>query len=130
YIVSWSLLFSNAPATSVIYTLSLHDALPIFQRRFLSLLGRGGGGECSDEWLCVWIRGTPRFETTGFGMMPMLGATPKLGETPRLGVSTIFLRSSVWKSEAVTTRNRFDGTYLTHDCASLSGRSIITIPCM
>src|SRR5256714_13875372 len=47
---SWRLFFFNDTATTEIYTLSLHDALPIFQRR-RSLRGAGtdhgrGGGRC------------------------------------------------------------------------------------
>src|SRR6478672_13277210 len=42
--------FFNDTATTEIYTLSLHDALPIFGRAGLSGGGPGRGGQASSVW--------------------------------------------------------------------------------
>ena len=42
-----SIFFFNGSATTEIYPLSLHDALPIF--------GGGGGCVCACVWVCVWV---------------------------------------------------------------------------
>src|SRR3712207_7662963 len=52
-IVVFSFFFFNDTATTEIYTLSLHDALPISMERFLTALGL----DCTDRWTVggAWV---------------------------------------------------------------------------
>src|SRR5712675_3413375 len=48
------LFFFNDTATTEIYTLSLHDALPISEARFVSVTGRGRGSQNLIELGLPW----------------------------------------------------------------------------
>src|SRR3712207_9358797 len=71
--------FFNDTATTEIYTLSLHDALPISQRQartvakdflpeeawFGASCGRGSKGERLYEWACIALPNSDRTQQTG-----------------------------------------------------------------
>src|SRR5947208_10134961 len=53
--MSRCLFFFNDPATTELYTLSLHDALPILPREGFDIPRRRLGDEARLRWRCGWL---------------------------------------------------------------------------